>query len=218
MNVSVSALEELGHHVEEAQPTFPREELIEAYFLTVASGVSLFVEDASAFKGVKPSHKNFEHITWALAQIGWNTSAARLVRARNTMHRASREVAAFFANYDVFVSSTHAAPPVHIGELALSGVDKMQLAAIRALPLQSLFDKLLKGMGSKALSRTPNTMLFNQTGQAAMSIPLHWNEAGVPIGTQVVGSFGGEGTLFELATQLEEARPWADRRPTFIGG
>lgn len=214
---SVKLLEELGHHVEEARPTFPREELIEAYFLTVASGVSLFVEDASAYRGVKPKHTNFETVTWSLAQIGWHTSAAKLTRARNTMHHASREIATFFQEYDVFVTSTHAAPPVRIGELALRGADKLQLGVIRNLPVQFLFDKLLQGLGKKALERTPNTMLFNQTGQAAMSVPLYWNDAGLPIGTQIVGPFGGEGLLLELATQLEEARPWADRLPPLIG-
>ena len=214
---SVKLLEELGHHVEEARPSFPREELIEAYFLTVASGVAVFVEDASEYAGVKPHHKNFEAVTWALAQIGWNMSAAQLTRARRTIHRASREVAKTFEEYDVFVTSTHAAPPVMIGELALKPADRLQLSVIRNLPLQALFDKLLKGMGAKALERTPNTMLFNQTGQPAMSVPLYWSEAGLPIGTQIVGPFGGEGLLFELATQLEEARPWSGRLPPLLG-
>ena len=82
--------------------------------------------------------------------------------------------------------------------------------------MQSLFDLMLKGMGNKALSKTPNTMLFNQTGQPGMSIPLHWNDDGLPIGTQVIAPFGGEGLLFQVATQLEEARPWAHRHPPFI--
>jgi amidase len=213
---SVKLLDELGHHVEEARPSFPRDELVEAYFMIVASGTSVFVENTSAYAGVKPSVKNFETITWALAQIGWHTSAARLARARDTIHRASRQVAHFFSEYDLFVTSTHAAPPVMIGELGLKTADKLQLALIRNLPLQSLFDLMLKGMGNKALSKTPNTMLFNQTGQPGMSIPLHWNDDGLPIGTQVIAPFGGEGLLFQVATQLEEARPWAHRHPPFI--
>ena len=132
------------------------------------------------------------------------------------MHTASREVAQFFDDYDLFVTSTHAAPPVRIGELALSTADQLQLALIRNLPLQSLFNLMLKGMGNKALSRTPNTMLFNQTGQPAMSVPLHWNRSGLPIGTQIVAPFGEEGLLFEVATQLEEARPWSMRKPQLI--
>lgn len=210
---SVKLLEELGHQVSEARPNYPREELIEAYFLVVASGVSVFVEDASEYAGVKPHHKNFEAVTWALAQIGWHTSAARLTRARRTIHQASRQVAELFSEYDVFVTSTHAAPPVYVGELSLKPADRLQLSLIRNVPVQALFDKLLKGLGKKALERTPNTMLFNQTGQPAMSVPLYWNAQDLPIGTQVVGPFGGEGILLELATQLEEARPWAEKKP-----
>jgi Asp-tRNA(Asn)/Glu-tRNA(Gln) amidotransferase A subunit family amidase len=46
-----------------------------------------------------------------------------------------------------------------------------------------------------------------------MSVPLYWNDAGLPIGTQFAGRFGDEATLFRLAAQLEAARPWKDRFP-----
>jgi Asp-tRNA(Asn)/Glu-tRNA(Gln) amidotransferase A subunit family amidase len=65
----------------------------------------------------------------------------------------------------------------------------------------------------RAVQFVPFTPLFNATGQPAMSVPLYWNADGLPIGTHFVGRFGDEATLFRLASQLESARPWQDRRP-----
>ena len=92
-------------------------------------------------------------------------------------------------------------------------MEQLQLSVVRALNTKGLLDKVLSTLGTNALSRTPNTQLFNQTGQPAMSVPLYWTPEGLPLGVQVVAPFGGEGLLFEVATELEEARPWAHRRP-----
>lgn len=210
---TIELMKGLGHEVIEATPPFDREALVEAYFYTVAAGTARFVEDTAAYVGRKPRPRDFEAATWLLAQIGWKCDAATLIKAQQTMHRAARQVAAFFEQYDLFVSPVHAVPPIKIGELAPSAAQRLQLSVVRALNTKGLLDKVLDTLGRDALSRTPNTQLFNQTGQPAMSVPLYWTPEGQPLGVQVVGPFGGEGLLFQVATELEQARPWSQMRP-----
>lgn len=62
-------------------------------------------------------------------------------------------------------------------------------------------------------SYCPFTALFNASGQPAMSVPLYWSPAGLPIGAHFAARFGEETTLLALAAQLERAHPWAARVP-----
>ena len=61
------------------------------------------------------------------------------------------------------------------------------------------------------LGWVPYTQLANLTGRPAISVPLHWTAAGLPLGVQLVGRLGADGALLQLAAQLEEARPWFHR-------
>ena len=206
----------LGHEVTVATPPFPQTDLVRAYFLTVAAGVACFVEEAAAEAGRKPRFHDFEAGTWMLALIGWKSSAAELEWARRVIQLASRGVAEFFETHDVFVTSALARPPARVGELAISAAEELQIQVLRHVPLKPILDFALDQMGKGKLSYTPNTQLFNQTGQPGVSLPLFWNDAGLPIGTQFVSRFGDEATLFRLAAQLEQARPWADRVPAMV--
>ena len=66
-------------------------------------------------------------------------------------------------------------------------------------------------LAERTFDYMPFTPLFNITGQPAMSVPLHWNAQGLPIGLQIAARFGADGLLFRVAGQLEQARPWFDR-------
>jgi amidase len=97
-------------------------------------------------------------------------------------------------NHDLWLTPTLAEPPLKLGELD-------------ATP-----DNPRAGF-ERATQYVPFTPIQNATGEPAMSVPLYWNEAGLPIGAHFVARFGDEATLFRLAAQLEEARPWAAKRP-----
>ncbi len=216
VDATVKLLAEMGHTVEEATPPFDRDTMVRAYFLTVATGAAWFCRQTAAAAGVKLRARDFESSTWLMALIGERTPAPELLDMQVATQRAAREVAAFFERYDVFVSPTCARPPARIGELPLSTAEELQVGLIKALPLKRILDVALAQMGGGKLAHTPNTQLFNQTGQPAMSVPLHQTADGVPIGVQFAARFGDEATLFRLAARLEEARPWADRRPALL--
>jgi amidase len=107
---------------------------------------------------------------------------------------ASRQIAAFFENHDAWISPTLGTPPVKLGTIDPSEAD---------------LEKALEPV----LSYVPYTYVFNGTGQPAISLPLHQNDGGLPIGVHLVGRFGDEGLLYRLSAQLEQACPWIDRKP-----
>ena len=103
-----------------------------------------------------------------------------------------------------------------IGELALKSSERVGLGVLRVAPSGFALRKVLEGLAETNLEKTPNTQLFNQTGQPAISLPLHHTADGLPIGMQLSAPMGGEGTLIRLSAQLEAAHPWIDRKPPVI--
>ena len=104
----------------------------------------------------------------------------------------TRRIVAFWDEYDVLVTPTLAQLPLPVGTIA--GAE-----ALEQFRLSALF--------------TPFTPVVNVTGQPAVSVPLTWTDDGVPVGVHVIGRPADEATLLRLSAQLEQARPWRDRRP-----
>ena len=65
-------------------------------------------------------------------------------------------------------------------------------------------------------SATLLSMALHALGLPAISLPLHWTEAELPVGVQLTGGPWQEATLISLAAQLEQALPWAERRPSLL--
>ena len=129
----------------------------------------------------------------AMVQLAENRSAADYVAATRMLHATGRALAEHMTRYDVILSPTMAAPPQPLGVLSLSNPDR--------------------GEQTRALLQTTGyTQLGNITGNPAMSVPLHWNSDGLPIGIQFMGRIDDEATLYRLAGQLEREQPWWGRR------
>jgi amidase len=147
--------------------------------------------------------------------IGTAYSAAEYATSVRLLQVASRTVGEFFTRHDLLVTPTLAMPPFRIGALQPAWHERLALGLLGSMGAGGMLRKagLLDETARKVYGFIPYTPLFNITGQPAMSVPLHWNADGLPIGTHVVGRFGDEATLFRVAGQLERARPWANRMP-----
>lgn len=213
---TVTLLESLGHTVEEACPDYDQERMTYAYYIIVATGVGLGIRQMESKLGRQIKLDELEMSTWALDAISNAFTASEYSEQVDFMHRETRRVAQFFETYDVLLTPTAAKPPVPIGSFKLSKKDKLQIHFLRRFPVRSLINKALKALATNAISATPNTMLFNQTGQPGISVPLYWNGDNLPIGSQLVGRFGEEKILLQLARELEIAQPWADKLPSIL--
>ncbi|RME33399.1 MAG: 6-aminohexanoate-cyclic-dimer hydrolase [Thermoflexia bacterium] len=169
--------------------------------------------------GRKARYGEFEPATWVLGLLGRQISAGEYARALRSLQRAARQIGAFFEKYDVPLTPTLATPPIEIGWLQPTGIRAFALKLLGSLNAGALLNKLagIEALAEEVFAFIPFTPVFNVTGQPAMSVPLVWNDEGLPIGMHFAARFGEEATLFRLAAQLEKARPWFDRRPPVCG-
>jgi amidase len=187
--------ESLGHEVTEAAPPMDGPMLNQAFMtLYAAGGAAMFAEAMAMMTGNTPTQDQLEPLTWAMYQMGMQVSATQFQLAEVYLQQVSRHVAHFMTDYDVMLTPTLAKPPVQLGWL------------------DSPEDDPMRGI-MRAAEYASYTPMNNFTGQPAMSVPLAWNADGLPIGSHFIGRFGDEATLFRLAAQLEQARPWADKKP-----
>jgi amidase len=186
--------QELGHEVEEASPNVGGEQLIQTFTDLWSAGNTWTIDTVAMLTGTPPDAKNFEILTWALYELGQQVSAARYLGAITQLQIMARQVAGFHQRYDLWLTPTLCTPPVELG----------YIVSTEAEPMRGF---------ERAAEFVPYTPVQNVTGQPAMSVPLFWNAEGLPIGVHFAAAYNGEATLFRLAAQLEEARPWANKRP-----
>jgi amidase len=192
---AVVLLRELGHEIIDDFALNLDGNVLTQAFITLWAGWNAWaVEETVMRTRGKPSPETLEPLTHTLWEMGRSVPAATYLGSLAALQTIARKVARAYERVDLLLTPTLAEPPVPLGSFD----------AQPGNPMAGLF---------RAATFTPFTPLCNLTGQPAMSVPLHWNAAGLPIGIQLAARFGDEPTLFRLAAQLEQARPWAHRKP-----
>ena len=185
----------LGHEVTETDWPGFTPEVGAAIGTMLSAAAAWIVQYWIRHLGREPGEDEIEPLNRALWQAGEKVTAADWLLAVGDIQRFGRRVARFFTGFDAFLTPTMSAPPLPIGTMVSTPDD----------PWRSL---QVSGPTVRYAG-----IVANLTGNPAMSVPLWWNDEGMPIGVHILGRFGDEATLIRLAAQLEAAQPWAGRRP-----
>jgi amidase len=180
---AATLLSDMGHEIVEDVPP--------AFDMTAAMIISAA---GLASRSDLPELDQLEAIDAMLVGMGRSAPASELSRVMDHLQLLSRRTVAFFDDYDLLLTPTVAAPPPVVGDFART--------------LQEAPHEV-----ARILDKIPFTPTWNQTGQPAVSIPLSQSDDGLPVGVQLVGRPADEATLIRVSAQLEQAKPWADRRP-----
>ncbi|MGY1810039.1 amidase [Blastococcus sp. SYSU D00669] len=201
VQAAAAALAEAGHTVEEAAPEYDVAAFDDANLKAWTSFLADGAYGAAAVLGVELSTALLEHTTLACAEYGAGLTALDLYGVDRTFNAVTRAVGQFFTGFDVLLTPTTAAPNTEIGHLH---ADNPSLDA--------------RGWYDRIFAFAPFTALANVTGVPAISVPGTPSPEGWPVGVQVVGPYAGEERLLSVAALLEQALPWADRRPAVAVG
>jgi len=190
---TATLLEGLGHRVEEGAPKITVD-AASASRAIIASATAMTLRRRAVDLGWTIGPDEVEFVTLALETAAARISGADYAAATVAIHQLGRGFAQFFENIDVFLSPTLCIPPLELGQLDMMSHDLAAYASLIA-------------------AFVPGTALFNMSGQPAMSVPLAWTRSGLPLGMMFSARFGDEATLFRLAAQLEQERPWKGKKP-----
>ena len=196
---AASLLRSLGHEVEEVDPPWQDESLRELFAAVFCTAISLSVAYSGIVAGREPTEQDMEPMSWAIYSMTREMDALEGAGAGVRLQQFARQLVAFLAPYDALLTPALAERPLPLGTLDTAAPDPMSTFTRSAL-------------------FTPFTPVFNATGQPGISLPLFEGEDGLPLGVQLAGRPADEATLLALSTQLEEASPWAQRRPQLMRG
>ena len=187
---TVKLLQSLGHTVEECSPNYNATDLAFHSSIIGMAFVRAMINAQLQLLGRQLQPGDIEIASQGLLDVMQHTTAADYAGALMYLNQASRQIAMFYGQYDLWLTPTLAQPPAPLGFLFCD----------KAEDTFAFYDRIL--------NYTPFTGMANATGLPAMSVPLHWNQANLPIGVHFVGRSGEEALMLALAAQLEQAQPW----------
>ena len=182
---ATALLSSLGHEVEEISCPFP-ESMPDLFMTMWGAGAAAIALPPGAEDLMRP-------ITRFFREMGAATSGGQAIGALGSLRELGRQSVAATARFDAVLTPTLAQTPRLIGQLRNDADPQAEADAL--------------------MSFTPFTPPYNVTGQPVLSLPLHWDAGGLPIGVQLAGRPYGELTLLQLGAQLEQAAPWVQRKP-----
>lgn len=221
-------LHDLGHQVEEVRPALASaDELCEAMLVMVCGELAALVRNCPRLLGRSATWRDFEESTWTLACMGRIYKAEDFAWMRDLSLRQGRIMAEFHQQYDVLLTPvTNQVPALH--------------GSLLPTPFEKRLSRVLLGrLGWESVLRMSNkvaedsrrvmhylgwTIPFNMSGQPAMSVPLYWTNQddhpgpSLPVGSHFIAGHGQDALLLQLAQELEQAQPWAERRPPCLNG
>jgi amidase len=189
-------LESFGHTVEHAWPAALEDPTFISRFGVMWStnmGVSRrrFEEQL----GRTLAEDEFEPMNRIMAEFATHISAVDYALALSAVTHFRRALQAWWADgWDLLLTPTVAELPLPLGTLANNPDHPMD-----AMKRSGQF--------------IPFTPPYNMSGQPAINVPVEWTNGGLPVGVQLVAAYGREDVLLRVASQLEEAKPWAHRTP-----
>ena len=188
-------LEALGHQVEEITPPWSGLDLLPDFTRAFGPGVAMTTMIGGQVAGREPTEDDVEPLTWAIYEHVRQQNTLDYLTALGRLERVGRSIVSFLVDWDAVLTPALAQRPVPIGEIHGRGPDPW-------------------GNYRRSGAFTPYTAIVKVTGLPAISLPLYQGEDGLPLAVQLIGPATGEDLLLRLAAQLEEALPWADRRPS----
>jgi amidase len=190
---AAALLESLGHHVEQSAPAAMLEQEFLRHFINIiAADTEATMQAFEMLLGRRIGEDEIEPRNAAHRRAGQALSAPAYLQSRAWLGMWTRRMADWWTGHDLLLTPTLGAPPPELGWFTADGPEQEE---------------------RRIASFIPYTAQFNMTGQPAISLPLHWTPGGLPVGVQLVAAYGREDLLVRVASQLEQAAPWADRHP-----